>query len=241
MQNDDPHNVMPLKRAGDSADRVFDAIGEDILAGRLVEGQKLSEPDLARRFGTSRGPIREAIRRLSERRLVTHQPNLGVRVASFSPRQIINLYYVREALEGMAARLAAEQITEGELDEIEQVLTFQQRAWDEREPGEMRYRDANITFHDIVCNASRNNALITELQDGWHQLSRLWRRQHAGHPMRGQSAIDDHRRVQYALQQRDPQLAEILMRRHIAATRRSYEAILSASDGTDTENSGLDD
>lgn len=224
MERDTP------RRAGNIVDHVFELIGNDIVSGALKPDQKLSEPELARRFGTSRGPVREAIRRLEERNLVIRTPNAGARVAPITAQDIIDLYYLREALEGMVARLAATRITDTEIAEAHRILEYQKEAWDTREPGEIRYREANLAFHQLIRKASRNEILVRQLGDDWHFLSRLWLRQHPEFSMRGHNAIDDHYRVLYALEERDAELAEILMRRHIANTRRSYEAVLEADE-----------
>lgn len=216
------------RRPGDGADRVFDTLAAEIVSGALAEGDKLSEPEIARRFGMSRAPIREALRRLEAKRLVVRLPNMGSRVAGFSADELIELYFLREALEGMAARLAATHASESQLDEAARILDAQQGAWDSREAGEMGYRATNIAFHRLVAAASGNAALAAALQDDAHQVSRVWRRVHKQFPMRGQEAIDDHRWILRALRARDGDLAEMAMRRHVAATRRSYEAILNA-------------
>jgi DNA-binding GntR family transcriptional regulator len=214
-----------LRRQGTIVDHVLELIGKDIVSGRMKPDQKLSEPELARRFGTSRGPVREAIRRLEERKLVVRKPNAGARVAPITAQNIIDLYYLREALEGMVARLAAKNITEAEIAEAHRILEYQQEVWENREPGEIRYREANLAFHELIRKASRNELLVQQLSDDWHFLSRLWLRQHPEFPMRGDRAIEDHYRVLHALEERDAELAEILMRRHIANTRRRYEVI----------------
>ena len=102
------------KRLRTSADRVFEALQDAIVRGELPPGARVGETDLAERFGTSRGPLREALRRLESRRLVERTPHVGVRIAALDHGDLIELYYLREALEGMAARLAACHMNGGE-------------------------------------------------------------------------------------------------------------------------------
>ena len=96
---------------------IFNRLVEAITSGEFEPGQKLSESDLARRLGISRGPLREALGRL-EGRLVMRTPRLGVSVIDFGRDDLDHLFLVREALEGMAARLAAERMTTAELGRL---------------------------------------------------------------------------------------------------------------------------
>ena len=141
----------------------------------------------------------------------------SARVTSFSAGTIIDPLYLREAVEGMAARLAAQRITTEELAEARRIIVYQEEVWDNPDPGEILYRDANLAFHTLIIGASRNVLLAEQLRDDWHALSRMWRRSHPGHPLRGRDAIDDHRSIVEALERRDPDDAEIRTRR-LAAT-----------------------
>ena len=97
------------------AEQVLHAIQAAIVDGDLAPGSKLKEPDLARAYGTSRGPLREAIRQLEARGLVQLTPHAGARVTDLSVKQLLDIYELREALEGMACRLAADRLTPTEM------------------------------------------------------------------------------------------------------------------------------
>src|SRR5258708_4487961 len=88
------------------SDKVFERLMEAIEKGELPFGSRIREASLARELGISRGPLREALRRLEGRKLVKHTPNLGVRVCDLSKSDIIEVFEMREALEGTACRLA---------------------------------------------------------------------------------------------------------------------------------------
>src|SRR6476469_7061680 len=103
------------------ADEALGKIVQAITTGEFRPGERLSEAQLARQFGISRGPLREALGRL-EGRLVVRQPRVGVRVIEFSFKAMQESFAVREALEGMAARLAAENMTAVELKELKNAL-----------------------------------------------------------------------------------------------------------------------
>src|SRR5580693_4913743 len=95
------------RESGTLAEQMFSRLSAAILAGELAPGAKISEPALAKQYGVSRGPLREALHRLQERKLITRSPNQGPRVVRPSAAALAELFVVREALEGMAARLVA--------------------------------------------------------------------------------------------------------------------------------------
>jgi DNA-binding GntR family transcriptional regulator len=105
------------------ADRVYDQVRQAIVRGEIPPGSKISEPALAARYGISRGPLREAMRRLESTNLVERRPNLGARVITLSNDQLLEIYVIREALEGMAARIAAERMSEAAIAELKALLT----------------------------------------------------------------------------------------------------------------------
>src|SRR4051794_16259089 len=97
------------------SDELFTKILASIHASELPPGAVVNEAALAERFGVSRGPVREAVRRLQGIRLVSREPYMKAAVVRFSAAEILELFQVREALEGMACRLAAQQMTDDEL------------------------------------------------------------------------------------------------------------------------------
>ena len=98
------------ERAVTIADKVFAQIQRAIVEGAIPPGSKISEPELARTYGISRGPLREAIRRLEGCKLVEIKPNVGAKVVSLNISQAIEIYEIRESLEGLASRLAADRV-----------------------------------------------------------------------------------------------------------------------------------
>src|SRR5690606_23211863 len=123
-------------------------IVELIVSGKLPPGAKLNEPDLAVSFGVSRGPLREAIRRLEERQLVRCTPNAGARVVEHSPEEIVQTFELREALEGVAARFAAERMTDQEIAELRTIF--------EEEVSSRRSVSWSRNFHLCIVQGSRN-------------------------------------------------------------------------------------
>ena len=211
-------------------EQLFRQLSDAIVAGELSPGSKLSEPVLAKRFGVSRGPLREAINRLQERRLVTRTAHFGARVVELSPRILEETYIVREALEGMAARLAALHGGDNNLEALRRAYARHLAAVREGGEGPV-WRSADEDFHLIIARASRNPTLISLLTEDFYQLVRFFRSQLVHVRGRGDRTIAEHRRILEAIEDRDGELAELHMRRHIAAARAQLIEALSQQVG----------
>jgi DNA-binding GntR family transcriptional regulator len=209
--------------AGTLSDHVFRRIQSAIVRGEIAPGSKISEPELARVYGISRGPLREAIRRLEGQRLLVRVPHVGARVVSLSPGELLELYEIRESLEGMACRLAAERMSEAEIDELRRVLDTHER--DEAfQAGRGYYQqEGDFDFHYRIIQGSGNRTLSNLLCNELYQLVRMYRIQFSATPNRPHQAFAEHHRILDAIAERDGELAELLMRRHIAASKRNVE------------------
>jgi len=190
---------------------------EGIVTGELVPGTKLSEPKLSEQFNTSRGPVREAIRRLEMMGLVRHVAHEGVRVTTLSYGQIIEIYHVREALEGKAAGLAACNITHQQLDELNRLMDMHRDH--QSRTGAYLHSEGDFDFHYQIIQGSQNAFLINQLCEDLYHLVRMFRYQSSRFQHRAGMAVIEHQQILYALEQRDEQLAEIMMRRHVARAR----------------------
>src|ERR1700693_1891246 len=111
-----------IPKQGTLADTATHLLAHSIVTGELEQGQKLNEAELAERFGMGRGPLREALRHLEGMRLVTRVPNAGARVVVLDRKTLSDLYAVREALEGMACRIAATQMSDDEITQLSKLL-----------------------------------------------------------------------------------------------------------------------
>lgn len=215
------------------SDRVFDQLSEAIVAGELLPGAKISEPDLAIRFGVSRAPLREAIRRLEERKLVSRVAHQGARVAVLSAARISEIYMVREALEGVAAREAAHRMGGEDVGQLRALLSTHEQSFGDDGGGgggdTYRMGSADEDFHFRIIRASGNATLIALLLGEYYALIRMFRRQHRQVAGRARRALVEHHRITDALADRDAELAEFLMRRHIAAARIGIEQALAAA------------
>jgi DNA-binding GntR family transcriptional regulator len=205
------------------SEQVFRSIQAAIVRGEIAPGSKISEPELARVYGISRGPLREAIHRLEGQRLLVRVPHVGARVVSLGQNELIELYEIRESLEGMACRLAAERMTQADVDELRRVLETHER--DEAfQAGRGYYQqEGDFDFHYRIIQGSGNQTLAKLLCDELYQLVRMYRIQFSSTPNRPRQAFSEHHRILDAIAERDGELAELLMRRHIAASRRNAE------------------
>ena len=206
-----------------ASDRVLLEIQRAIVEGEIAAGSKISEPELARRYDLSRAPLREALARLERCHLIERTPNAGARVVKLSIEGLRSLYQLREELEGLACRLAAEHMTEQEIAEVRALLDQHLSTQRVRE-GESYYQEAgDVDFHYRVILGSKNPYLINILSDELYFLVRMYRVQLGMNGPRVSRAFDEHKAIINAIANRDGELADLLMRRHIAASKRNIE------------------
>lgn len=202
-------------------ERIFERMLEMIYSGELPPGAVVNESALASHFGVSRGPIREAVRRLQGIQLVTRGAYLKARVAQLHLDAVIELFQMREALEGYACRLAAERISNEEITSLASELERARAAWVANEPSDWE----NIPdFHARIVKASGNSQIIEALCGDLYHLLRLYRRQSGNMGDRRTAAFQEHWQILRALKARDPDLSESLMRSHIARAARQLMA-----------------
>lgn len=201
-------------------DQLFDRLCQAILDGELAPGAKLSEPQLAQAHGVSRGPLREAIRRLEERKLVTRLPRQGVRVVEPSTTRIAELFAIREVLEGLAAREAAARATAEDILALRALLLQHRRMLEGEASDEYRQSTADADFHFRIARIAGNRMLFDLLCVEYYTLLRFFRRRHRTVPGRARRALIEHERITEAIADGDKELAELMMRRHIDAARK---------------------
>ncbi|HDZ57497.1 MAG TPA: GntR family transcriptional regulator [Pseudomonas xinjiangensis] len=213
-------DISPVLTLSDGA---FQRLQTAIVKGEIAPGTRISEQYLSTTFGISRGPLREAIRRLEGRRLVMRVPHAGVRVVSLSYEELIELYHVREALEGMACRLAAQNMTEDEILGLREVLATHEKHSGLQANQSYYQQEGDLDIHYVIIQGSKNRALSDMLLGDLYHLVRMYRYKFSTTPKRPQQAFAEHHRIIEAIADRDGELAEMLMRRHISASRRNIE------------------
>lgn len=211
------------------ADRVCQQIITAIVKGEIPTGSKISEPELARTYGISRGPLREAMGRLESLRLIERKPHIGARVVQLSVKELLEIYRVREALEGMACRLAALMMPQEEIDSLRVLLDQHQQNIEQQEGQAYFQKEGDLDFHYRIVMASGNSKLQELLAADLYHLVRMYRYQFSLSSSRPTLALREHHQILDAIEARDEELAELLMRRHISASRRNIESKLNES------------
>jgi len=208
-----------------TADKTFLQLRTDIVEGTVTAGAKLSETELSTKYAVSRAVIREAINRLVSCHLVERKANIGARVVALTADGLDELYQVREALEGMAARLAAQHMSDAEIADLQALLSSH---FQTVKTGETYYQEAgDLDFHYRIIVGSKNQQLFSMLIDNLYHLIRMYRVQLGMAGPRVTTAFDEHKHIVQAIANRDAELAEMLMRRHILYTKRSLERKLN--------------
>ena len=222
-----PSNAAPESENSTIPDRIFSLLKEASVEGDIAAGSKISEPELARSYGISRGPLREAIGRLEACGLVVRRPNVGARVVTLSSRQLIEIFHVREALEGMAARLAALHMGDEEIVDLRSLLDQHSEQIERDVEHAYFQREGDLDFHYRIVQGSRNTRLIDLLCNDLYHLVRLYRYQFGMSSKRGPRAFVEHEHIVDAIERRDAEMAELMMRAHIRASRENVERLLS--------------
>lgn len=212
------------RRSETLGDEVFGRVLDLIYNCELAPGMVVNESTLAARFGVSRGPVREAIRRLQGIQLVSREPFMRARVVSLSPEAILELFQMREALEGYACRLAARQMPD---EAIEALLSDLESA----HAGAAAPAAPRFDFHERVVRGSGNSRIIDSLCGDLYHLLRIYRRISGAVPERKELAFTEHWQILRAIKARDAALAESLMRSHVERAGRHVLAQVPETPG----------
>ncbi|HSE15395.1 MAG TPA: GntR family transcriptional regulator [Candidatus Deferrimicrobium sp.] len=175
---------------------------------RFSPGSRLNVELLARDLGTSRTPVWEAVRRLEQEGLVRNIPNRGVFIVELTRETAIELYTVREVLEGMAARLAVERISPKALEKMERLLRAQEKIVAEEDL--VAYSKSDFEFHACIY-AACGNSILREMLESIKQKARPIAMRIT--PILSE-LLHDHQMIVRALRLRDPLLAEVAFREH---------------------------
>jgi DNA-binding GntR family transcriptional regulator len=215
-----------------SSERLVEEIRARIVSGELSPGSKVTERELAQRYGVNRAPLREALLRLEERRLIERVPFSGTRVFAPSNRMLSELWDIREALEGLAARRAAETATDAEIEELRHMASEGSKRLAQSKADDYRDRPAIRDIHMRIAAISGNQELARILNSEiWLYLRANYRRWVKSIDKRAVGALQ-HERIAEAIGSRDGDIAEMLMRKHIRTSRAAWVESLNGSNGT---------
>jgi DNA-binding GntR family transcriptional regulator len=215
---------------GQHSEFAYDQIKNAILDGQLPPGARLVEAQLATELVISRTPVREALRRLLIDELVSRGPTGVLVVHAPTRREIDDTYAIREALDGLAAWMAAQRISDADLAAARRTVeVIRKCAMAGSVPDVVA---ANAAFHDSLYLATANSRLI-RMGRGLRDFVLLYSREVLGDAVRAAQVIGEHEAIIAALEARDPDAAEAAARRHVRNARQNLaRAQLAAPDTT---------
>lgn len=220
-----------------TASALFATLREAIIDGRLAAGTRLGEVELSRRHGVARSTVREAIAGLVNRGLAVRRHNAGARVCMLSPAEMRELYELRECLEGMVCRLAAHNMSDADIAGVRALLDEQENSAALREGTAYIQGEHDLDFHCRLAAGSGNAMLERQLDGQLYDKLRLYRRQFGMVGPRARPAWNEHHQIVDAIADRDPEMAEMLMRRHIRASLKNIEHRMAATESPAEETS----
>ena len=193
----------------------------EILSGKLKRGEQLREIALAERLQASRTPVRGALHRLAEEGLVELCANKGATVIGITPEDIKDIYEVRKRLEGLAAKLAAERMSDEEKEKLRETVElseFYLARQDDKQTGEL-----DSEFHSIIFKASGSRQLCKILCD-LHKNVKAYRRLSLSKSDRAKKSTAEHREILEAILASNPDEAERLTSVHIDNALNNFKA-----------------
>ncbi len=199
-----------------SSERAYRELKELIVDGHLAPGTRLVELSLATRFGVSRTPVREALKRLVDGNLVVADPIRGLVVRNPEAAEVEEVYLVREVLDGLAALLAAQRVSPDDIARLRLVLDSMREGI--REGRTDVVVNANMAFHDVLYRAAGNQTLA-RLGNELRTFVRRFSTEAFASPGRVDAVLQEHERVLDALERGDAEGAERASREHLRAAR----------------------
>jgi len=199
-------------------DRVYEILKKSIIFQEILPGEKIDEEAIAKQLGVSRTPIRETLCRLENEGIVRIIPRRGAFVVKHSREKITEIMMVREALEGFAARLAADNVSRQAIEQMRSL--FKDFSESNIRDRSKEYTQADLEFHNFVITTSKNNLLIN-LMNTLNDHVQMLRLQTVTHEGRPEHSLIEHFNIIEAMEKKDPSQAESLMREHIRNVRES--------------------
>lgn len=195
--------------------QVFQKLREDILSGVYKDQEELREITIGEEIGVSRTPVREALRQLELEGLVTIIPNKGAYVTGITRKDVHDIYKIRSLLEGLCARWATDNISEKQIEELEEIVLLSEFHLHKKSTKKMaQVSELDGKFHKVLYEASNSRILEHELTD-FHKYVKMARTMSIGAKDRAEKSIEEHRRILEAIKSHDADKAEKLANQHI--------------------------
>ena len=197
------------------ADQVYDRLENDIIQGVYVKGEILTELKLAEQLVVSRTPIREALRRLEQERLIT-DAGKGSRVIGISEDDVLDIMNIREHAEGLATYYATLNITKEGLQELKHIIDLMDFYYDKWDVEHLRRADDD--FHDAICRLSKRTVIKDTLVP-LHRKTRRYRKIAMEDKARATCTLQEHHEIYDAIAAGDAEKARKLATDHIIKAR----------------------
>lgn len=204
----------PPPRHGARSEHVYRRLRDAIREGRFKSGDRVMEIEVADWLKVSRTPVRDAIRRLEGEGMLQYEPRHGLVVARLDRQAVMELYVMRETLEGTAARLCARHASDMEILDLAQLVERERGIKDDPEAA----AGHNRMFHEAIHRGAHNRYLersLAAVNDSMWLLGKPLMLL----PHRAQAALTEHARIVRAIEQRDPGAAEEAARQHVRAAQ----------------------
>lgn len=198
-------------------DEIFNLILTDIIEGKIRQGEPVNELAIAKKLDVSRGPVREAVKRIEGVGLIRKEPFMKARVIELTLPDMIEVFQIREAVEAMSVRLAAHAMSDATIASLMQEFS---EAVDTE-------NSEQLDVHVRIASGCGNERIRSYLCDEIYYLLRMYRYRSTQTPGRREIARSEHWQILQAIKQRDADLAETLMRSHISKATRSLQAQLA--------------
>ena len=205
------------------SDKVFETLEKDILTGALQSGETVSENRLSSQLGVSRTPVREALRRLEQEGLVHNEPGRGAVIIGVTKQDLLDIYEIRIRIEGLAARLAAQNMTEEQAEKMRELVELQE--FYAAKGDSEKIRDLDSQFHSMLYSFCTSRVLADTLTSLHHRIERF-RRLSVGNSERAGRTSSEHRAILEAIAAGDGDSAERLLIEHITNARDALEKLL---------------
>jgi DNA-binding GntR family transcriptional regulator len=220
---DKPVDLFDQKKENKSLTSIiFDRIREDILNNVYETGDKIVEAKLADELGVSRTPVREALKQLELDGLVENIPNRGVVVKGISKQDILDIYVIRTAIEGISARWCCDRISDAEIQELKELFELMEFYTFKKDVDKIA--ELNTRFHEIIYKATRSRYLEHILKD-FQIFIKSTRNRSLRTPGRMGEALEEHREIIDAIVSRDSEAAERAILRHLEHSRKNAEKL----------------
>jgi DNA-binding GntR family transcriptional regulator len=227
MKRAEKGNLMAqtLDRPEPLTERVAETIRRAILAGQLPPGTRLSVPKIARQLGVSRTPAREALLVLERDGLIGMRSSNGMEVLVGDQRGLVEVLEIREAMEGLAARLAAERMADTDRARLAKLIELHLSALEEHDLD--RHVELDAKFHRLLREGANNSKLASMLERIENQVVLINRGLSDSIGFEPRALKKDHKAIADAIAARDPDRAEAAMRKHVQRMRNFYLSAIS--------------